>query len=122
MQGGLPLFPERASSIAGRVDALFFFLLGVALFFSLIITVMIVYFAVKYRRRAPDQIGALITGSTNLEIAWMVIPLILAIVMFGWGASLFLTIQTTPRDALEVYVVGKQWMWKLQHPEGQKEI
>jgi cytochrome c oxidase subunit 2 len=122
MQGGLPLFPERASSIAGRVDALFFFLLGVALFFSLIITVTIVYFAVKYRRRAPDQIGALITGSTNLETAWIVIPLILAMVMFGWGASLFLTMQTPPRDALEVYVVGKQWMWKLQHPEGQKEI
>ncbi len=89
MPGGLPLFPEGASSIAGSVDALFFFLLGVSLLFSLVITAMIIYFAVKYRRRAPDQIGALITGSTKLETAWMVIPLMLGFMLFHNAADFF---------------------------------
>ncbi len=104
------------------MDSLFFFILGVSLFFSALITVLICSFAVKYRRRTPGEIGALIRGSTILEVTWMGIPLFLAMVMFGWGASVFQDMRQSPRDALEIYVVGKQWMWKLQHAEGQKEI
>ncbi len=122
MQAGIPLFPERASTMAGRVDNLFFFVLAVAAFFSVLIAAGILYFAVKYRRRKPDAVGTPLPGSMKLETAWMVIPLILAMVMFGWGASLFMAIRRPPADALEIYVVGKQWMWKLQHQEGQREI
>jgi cytochrome c oxidase subunit II len=122
MQGGLPLFPERASAMAYRVDALFFFLLGVSLFISLLILVLIIGFSVKYRRRAPNEIGAPIGGSIKLETFWIVVPLILAMVMFGWSASIYMSMQSPPPQAMEIFVVGKQWMWKLQHPEGQMEI
>lgn len=122
MPPGVPLFPERASSIAGSVDALFFFLLGLALFFGLLICVLIVSFSLKYRRRAPHEIGAPIGGSMTLEIAWIIIPLMLCMVLFGWGANLFVLERRPPPQPLDIYVVAKQWMWKLQHPEGQKEI
>ncbi len=122
MQPGIPLFPERASSIAGHVDALFFFLLGLSLFFAGVICILIVYFSLKYRRRRPDEIGAPIGGSATLEITWIVIPLILSMALFGWGASIYVRERRPPPGTLEIYVVGKQWMWKLQHPEGQKEI
>ncbi len=108
--------------MANRVDALLFFLLGVTVLFTLLISLTILYCAVKYRRRAPNEIGAPIAGSMKLETAWIVIPLILSMVMFGWGASVFFSMHRPPPQALEIYVVGKQWMWKLQHPEGQKEI
>ncbi len=108
--------------MAGRVDALFFFLLGVSLFLSLLILVLIIAFCIKYRRRAPNEIGAPIGGSIKLETFWMVVPLLLSMVMFGWGASLYMSMQHPPPQAMEIYVVGKQWMWKLQHPEGQMEI
>ncbi len=122
MPPGVPLFPERASSIAGSVDALFFFLLGLAAFFGLLICILIISFSLKYRRRAPDEIGAPIGGSMTLEIAWIIIPLMLCMVLFGWGASLYVRERRPPPQALDIYVVAKQWMWKLQHPEGQKEI
>lgn len=122
MQPGIPLFPERASSIAGHVDALFFFLLGLATLIAVAIFILIVFFSLKYRRRRPDEIGAPIGGSATLEITWIVIPLILSMVLFGWGASIYVRERRPPPGTLEIYVVGKQWMWKLQHPEGQKEI
>jgi cytochrome c oxidase subunit II len=122
MQPSLPFFPEAASSMAHRVDALFFFLLGVSGFIALGICVGIIYFALKYHRKGPNEIGEQITGSAALEITWMVIPFILAMVMFGWGASIYVSMRRPPDQALEVYAVGKQWMWKLQHVEGPKEI
>lgn len=118
----LPLFPDRASTIAGRVDALFFFLIAVSLFFSILIVGVIFYFFVKYRRRSEDEIPDPIEGSIRLEATWIVIPFILAMVIFVWGASVFFAINRVPRDTLDIYVVGKQWMWKFQHPEGHREI
>src|SRR6266446_3159562 len=87
MWSGTPLFPEQASTMAGRVDALYLFLIGVSGFFSLLIAGLIVYFAIKYRRRAPDSIGASIHGGLVLELAWTIIPLVIAMVIFVWGAS-----------------------------------
>jgi cytochrome c oxidase subunit II len=108
--------------MAPRVDALFFFLLGVSGFFSLLIAGLIVYYAVRFRRRAPDAIGARIAGGMVLEIGWTVIPLLIALVIFFWGASVFFAMARPPDDTLNVYVVGKQWMWKFQHLNGQREI
>ncbi|MBI4458939.1 MAG: cytochrome c oxidase subunit II [Acidobacteria bacterium] len=122
MISGLPLFPESASTMAGRVDALFFFLLGVSGLITLLIFVLIAVFFVKYRRRAPNEIGSPTGGSFALEAIWIVIPFLLSLVMFGWGAKLYLTMQQPPPEALEIAVVAKQWMWKLQHPGGQTEI
>lgn len=121
MQQVLPLFPETASSVAGRVDQLYFFLLAVSAFFAILIFALVAYFAVRYRRRA-GQPAHQIHGSTRLEIAWTIVPFILVMIMFGWGAALYYKNANAPQDALEIYVVGKQWMWKLQHPEGPREI
>ena len=61
-------------------------------------------------------------GSAVLEILWSVIPFGITMVMFGWGASIFFKESRPPDDATQIYVVGKQWMWKIQHPEGKREI
>ncbi len=61
-------------------------------------------------------------GSMLLEITWSVIPLLLSLVMFGWGALIFFDESKPPADAMDIWVVGKQWMWKIQHLEGAREI
>jgi cytochrome c oxidase subunit 2 len=108
--------------MAPRVDALYFSLIGVAGFFSLLIAGLIVYYAVRFRRRAPDAVGARVHGGLVLEITWTVIPLIIVMGIFVWGASVFFAMSRPPDDTLNVYVVGKQWMWKFQHLNGQREI
>jgi cytochrome c oxidase subunit II len=122
MDLGFPLFPEQASTMAPRVDALLYFLLAVSAFFITLIFLAIFVFAVKYRRRAEDERPKPIEGSVWLEVAWSAIPFGLTMVMFVWGASVFFDIYNPPQDALEISVVGRQWMWKAQHPEGQSEI
>jgi cytochrome c oxidase subunit II len=122
MWSGFPLFPEQASTIASRVDALYYYLLIVSAFFILLIFGLIFVFAVKYRRRSEDEQARPIMGNIALEVTWIVIPFILVMVMFAWGASLYFTAFNPPPDALEIFVVGKQWMWKVQHPEGRREI
>jgi cytochrome c oxidase subunit II len=122
MLSDLPLFPVRASTIGAGVDHLFFYLLAVALVFSTLIFVLVFYFAIKYRRRSPEDRAVQITSSIPLEIAWTVVPLGLSAIMFFWGANLFLRHAIPPAGAADIYVVGKQWMWKLQHPEGPREI
>jgi cytochrome c oxidase subunit 2 len=117
------IFPEQASTIAARVDGLYTFLLGVAVFFSGLIFLLILYFAIKYRRR-PGHTRAQQVGTHNLlETAWLLIPLAITMIVFVWGAKLYAMVMLSPpADALEVYAIGKQWMWKFQHPGGQREI
>ncbi len=117
-----PLFPEAASSIAHEVDLIYFFILAVCSFFAVLVSALVVFFAVKFRRRHPDEVGADIHGSIALELLWTVIPFILAMAMFVWGADLYFRIARPPADSMEVFVVGKQWMWKVQHPDGVREI
>ena len=122
MFSGFTLFPEQASTMAGRVDALYFALVGLSAFFSALIAGLIVYFAAKFRRRAPDSVGAVIHGGMVLEITWSVVPLIITMGIFVWGASVFFAMSRPPDETLNIYVVGKQWMWKFQHLDGQREI
>jgi len=122
MWSGTPLFPEQASTMAARVDSLYFFLVGLTVFFSLLIAGLIVTYAVKFRRRTPDSIGARIHGGLMLEISWSVIPFLITMGIFFWGASVFVAMSRPPDQTLNVYVVGKQWMWKFQHLDGQREI
>jgi cytochrome c oxidase subunit 2 len=122
MNTGFSLFPDQASTMAPRVDALFYFLVGVSVFFGVLISVLIVVFAVKYRRRSENERPAAVRTDMRLEILWTVIPLGLTLVMFFWGAKLFFITYDPPADSLEIAVVAKQWMWKAQHPEGQSEI
>ena len=108
--------------MAPRVDALFFFLVGVSTFFASLICIVIVAFVIKYRRRSDDEWPEEVHGGLWLEVVWTVIPLGLMLVMFFWGAKLFFISRHAPPDSLEVTVVAKQWMWKVQHPEGVSEI
>jgi cytochrome c oxidase subunit 2 len=122
MWTGTPLFPQQASTMATRVDALYFFLVALATFFSLLIAGLIVFYAVKYRRRSPDAVGVSIHGGLLLEVTWTVVPLIITMVIFVWGASVFFAMSKAPDQTLNIYVVAKQWMWKFQHLDGQREI
>ncbi len=122
MGGSFNLFPAQASTMAGRVDNLYFFMLAVTAFFSVLIAILVVVLALKYRRRHADEVGANIHGSTALEVVWTAIPLIIALVMFVWGTSVYFALAKPPSDAMEVYVIGKRWMWKAQHLTGQREI
>ena len=116
-----PLWPARASTIAGSVDALFVFLLMLSAFMCAAIFTMILLFAVKYRRRAGVH-AEQIEGSTTLELTWSIIPFFIFMFIFGWGAFIYFQERTPPQGAATVYVVAKQWMWKLQHEEGHSEI
>jgi cytochrome c oxidase subunit 2 len=116
------LFPPQASTIAPRVDALFLFILAVAVFFTIAVAGFVLVFAIRYRRRAEDYFPKPIVGSNLLESAWSIGPLIIALAIFFWGAGIYFDIMRMPDDAMEIYVVGKQWMWHVQHPEGQSEI
>ena len=121
-ESGTQLFPAAASTIAPRVDHLYFFLLSVSAFFAVLVTVLVVVFAIRHRRRHADEVGAPIHGSLILELIWTGIPFVLAMVMFVWGASVYFAIARPPEETLDIYAVGKQWMWKFQHREGQREI
>lgn len=118
----VPLFPEQASTFASKVDALYFFALAVTAFFTLGIFVGVLYLFVKYRRKSEDEYGHAIHGSVALEIAWSVVPFIITMVLFAWGAQVFIVGMSKPEDAREYLATAKQWMWKFQHPEGHREI
>jgi len=122
MGSELPLFPVQASTMAGRVDALYLFLILVSVFFGLLIAVTLVSFAIRFRRRSRDERPRPIHGSVALEVAWTVVPLGIVMVIFLWGADLFFAMARVPAAPMEVYVVGKRWMWKTQHMSGQREI
>ena len=121
MFNSFPLWPVGASNFAGNVDALFVFMLLVTGSVTVAIFIMILVFAAKYRRR-PGHQPEQIEGSTTLEITWSVVPLFVFLCMFSWGAWIYFQQRTPPAGASEVYVVAKQWMWKLQHESGQREI
>jgi cytochrome c oxidase subunit II len=122
MWSSLPLFPEQASTIAPRVDTLYLFLVALTVFFATLIATLVVVFAVKYRRTHVAQVGAPITGSVPLELMWSIIPLGISMVIFAWGANLYFDMYRPPDETLQIYAVGKRWMWKFQHIDGQREI
>ncbi|MCA1592692.1 MAG: cytochrome c oxidase subunit II [Acidobacteria bacterium] len=121
-QVSVPFAPEQASTFAPEVDALYLYLILITLFFSVLITSLIIYFAIKYRRRDPDELPRPRAGSLVLESLWSVIPLLISMTIFAWGASTYFKLYRPPQEAMQVYVVGKQWMWKFQHQTGQREI
>jgi cytochrome c oxidase subunit 2 len=122
MNLGFPLFPEQASTMASRVDAVYFVLIGVSVFFATLISLAIILFAFRYRRRSDLERPPAIAGDLRLEIIWSAIPLAFTLIMFVWGAKLYFETYSPPRSSLEIHVVAKQWMWKTQHPEGRSEI
>ena len=121
MLNNFPLWPEQASTMARNVDALYIFLLIVTGMMTLLIFICLVYFAARFRSR-PGVRAEQIEGSTALEVTWSTIPFLIFMVIFAWGAVVYFKERTPPSDSTEVYVVAKQWMWKIEHIEGQHEI
>ncbi|HEY5401801.1 MAG TPA: cytochrome c oxidase subunit II [Pyrinomonadaceae bacterium] len=122
MQSWVPFVPDSASTMSWKVDAVYFYLSGVTLFFTLLISAILVFFVIRYRRRTPYEIPRPIAGSHKLETLWTVIPFLISMTIFGWAAKVYFDQSSPPKNAMEVYVVGKQWMWKIQHSTGQREI
>ena len=121
MWKNFPLFPERASQLAWQVDGLYFLLVAVSAFFTLLIFAFIFFFAVKYRESAHPR-AEQIEGSLSLELAWTLIPLGICMIFFAWGSLIFFQEARPPKGSMEIYVVAKQWMWKFEHEGGQREI
>jgi cytochrome c oxidase subunit 2 len=115
------LFPVEASTIAPYTDALYFFLVAVSLVGLAFVTILIFYFSLRYRKD-KHPVAVQIEGSTILEATWTIIPLAIFLVVFVWGGLLYFRIYNPPPNSMNIYVVGKQWMWKAEHPGGQHEI
>jgi len=116
------MFPEAASTFAWQVDVLYFYLIAVSVAFSIPIVVAIFAFGIKYREREKFATPEEMHGSMVLEVTWSIIPFIVSMTIFLGGAIIYFQQYTPPDDAMQVYVVGKQWMWKMQHETGQREI
>ena len=118
----VPLFPEQASSFAWQVDLLYLYLIVVSVAFTIPIVVAIFLFGLKYREKEKFASGAEIHGSMVLEAGWSFLPFVISMTIFLGGAIVYYNQYRAPEDAMQVYVVGKQWMWKIQHETGQREI
>src|ERR1700739_4156462 len=114
------LFPPEASKVAPQMDALYFFMVLISLVGLVVVILLIVSFSILYNKKR-NPVGAQNEGSTLLEATWTIIPLGLFLVTFVWGALLYFRIYTPPANAMNIYIVGKQWMWKAEHPGGQHE-
>jgi len=108
--------------MASRIDSLYFTLVGLSIFFAITIAVFVVFFGVRYRKSTQVDRSNVLHESMALEFGWSFIPFLLAMGIFGWSAMIYFDINTPPKDALEIYVIGKQWMWQIQHPVGKSEI
>jgi cytochrome c oxidase subunit II len=115
------LFPREASSIAPDMDAFYFFLLLISAIGMVAVCILVFGFSIAYRKE-KHPVATQIEGSTLLEATWTIIPLALFMVCFVWGALLYFRIYNPPTNAMNIYIVGKQWMWKAEHPGGQHEI
>ena len=116
------LLPKQLSSYASEVDALFWYVNTLSIVFSIGIILAIIIFCVRYRRKSHADRPAAIHGNLAMELTWSIIPLIFFMTFFVWGANLFFKSAVAPANAMEVLVTGKQWMWKIQHPTGKREI
>lgn len=117
----LPFLPDQASTVAWKVDLLYLFLVAITIFFTGLVAAMVLTFSIKYRKE-KNPVATQIEGSVPLEIMWSVIPLGISMVIYVWAAILYFDLQRAPKQSMEIYVVGKQWMWKVQHPSGPREI
>jgi cytochrome c oxidase subunit II len=120
VNGGV--LPPAASSLARDVDPLFWTVTAVIVFFALLVGALVVTFCIRYRRRDAAEAAPQIEGNVLFEAVWTGVPLAIALGLFVWGSRVFVASRRTPPESRQVYVVGKQWMWKFQHPEGQAEI
>ncbi|GAB4424803.1 MAG: cytochrome c oxidase subunit II [Anaerolineae bacterium] len=119
---GFPLFPEQASTMAARIDAIFYVLVSLSIFFAFLVAGLVIYFGIRYRSSSKADRSNVVHESMALEFSWSFIPFLMAMGIFGWSALVYFDIYSPPEESLEIYVIGKQWMWHVQHPLGKSEI
>src|SRR6185437_5931421 len=117
-----PVFPPEASEVARHTDHLLFALLTISAITMVVVFGPMIYFLFKYRRGNKADRTPVELPEMKIEITWTVIPTIVFVGLFAWGARVYWRIERPPADAMEINVVGKQWMWKIEHPEGNREI
>ncbi|HXF09768.1 MAG TPA: cytochrome c oxidase subunit II transmembrane domain-containing protein, partial [Desulfuromonadaceae bacterium] len=118
----IPAFPKAASTIAVQTDHLFFILLGFSVAVLALVFLPMLVFLFRYRRGKPANRTKPRLRVNLIEVTWTTIPVLIAMGFFGWGAEIYFNEEVPPGDALEINVIGKQWMWKVQHQEGNREI
>jgi cytochrome c oxidase subunit 2 len=119
--GNLPIRPDAASNWATEHDSLFGLITLLTIVFTILVIALVIFFAVKYRRGSKVDRGNRVHEHLKLEITWSVIPMLLGLGVFAWGASLYARERVAPKDAMEIFVIGKQWMWHIQHMNGVRE-
>lgn len=118
----LLLFPPQASTNAAEVDHIYFFMVTLCGVMAIGVIAAMVYFGLRYKRSPENQVGADIHGSTPLELFWSAVPFLIVMGVFAWGAAVYFKLVLPPADTMDVFVTGKQWMWKIQHMNGRREI
>lgn len=118
----IPIFPPEASTTAGSVDHIYFVLLGMSALVLAIVFLPIIYCLFRFRRGMKANRRPLRISTTKVEITWTSITTLVFIGLFVWGAEAYYYQEVPPANALQINVVGKQWMWKIQHQEGNREI
>lgn len=116
-----PIEAPKASSFAAEFDALFYLITLLTIFFTVLVYAMVLWFVVKYRRGSKADRTNPMDHNIRLELIWTIIPTLIALGVFAWGTKLFIHMRTPPKDAMEIFVIGKQWMWHVQHPSGIRE-
>lgn len=116
------VLPEKASTFAESVDPLYWFLILFVGGFFVVVCGVILYWGTKYRKREGDGRKSYHPHSTGLELAWTAVLVVIAMFIFAWGAILFFQAYDVPENALEINVMGKQWMWKVRHSNGKREV
>lgn len=117
-----PIFPPAASETAEKVDTLFSYMIAVCGLFLVAIAGVMTTFLLKYRRGKPAIRKQRTFSTTPLEITWTIVPLLVFLSFFVWGANIYFTQEHPPADSMTIHVIGKQWMWKIQQPNGAREI
>jgi cytochrome c oxidase subunit II len=129
--GGSPAFaqehaitfaPTAASTISNRVDAIFNFELALSVAITIGVCFTILFFCVKYRHGVKADRANPPTQNRVAEAIWIITPIVLSLGTAVWGARVYYDMYKAPPGSIRINVVAKQWMWKLQHPEGQREI
>ncbi len=118
----MSFLPEAASSFAGRVDSVIWFVTIICLVFFVLISVLLVYFSIKYRRKTDGDSTPYQTHHHAIEVIWTVIPSLLVLFIFGYGLVVYDDLRTPPKEAVEVDVLGKQWLWQFRYNNGKKTL
>ena len=116
------LLPEQASTFAEKVDPLFWALAIFLFIFATGVTLVVLYLGLKYKQQPGSERRSVHIENLWLELTWTAIPVVIAISIFAWGAVIYYDFATIPKNAIEVSVIGKQWMWKVQHANGIREV